>query len=174
MATARLSVQLDKSRGQRQIDSRSALGYRNRGIAYYYAGDHAKAEADLETAAKIKPNDAYIASWREILSYQTKSPSVLVQTESQLDMAVWPGPIVRFLLGETNQKTLFASAKDSDSQKTRKQQCDATFFAGQFELHKGSKDEARRLFQLAVRDCPRQFLEVGAATADLMALDGKR
>ena len=36
------------------------------------------------------------------------------------------------------------------------------------------KEEAKRAFQIAVRDCPRQFLEMGAATADLRALNSKQ
>jgi tetratricopeptide (TPR) repeat protein len=157
-----------------RIDPQSALSYRNRGVAHHYAGAHAKAQADLEAAAKIKPNDAYIASWLEILAYPANSSGFLAQTVSQLDMSAWPGPIARFLLGETTQQTLFALAKASDPQKNRNQQCEANFFVGQFELQKGAKDEARRLLQLAERDCPRNFLEAHAARADLRALDSKR
>ncbi|MGJ5076366.1 tetratricopeptide repeat protein [Bradyrhizobium oligotrophicum] len=157
-----------------RIHPDSVSSYRNRGLAYHYAGAHAKAEADLEAAAKIKPNDPYIASWRELLSYQANSPSALIQTASQLDIAAWPGPIVKFLLGQITQQALFASTKDPDLQKTRKQQCEANFFVGHFELQRGSRDEAKRFLQVAARDCPRQFLEAAAATADLRALDSKR
>jgi lipoprotein NlpI len=156
------------------FDPQYVLSYRNRAIAYHYAGAHEKAQSDLDAAAKIKPKDAYIASWREIISLHDKSPSILAQTEAQLETAEWPGPIVKFLLGDTSQQTLFASAKDPDPQKARGQQCEANFFAGQFQLQKGFRDEAKRLLQLAVRDCPRQFLEAGAAIADLRALDNRR
>jgi lipoprotein NlpI len=47
------------------------------------------------------------------------------------------------------------------------------FFIGTLELQKGSKEKAKRLFQVAASHCPRTFLEWRAAVAELKALEGK-
>ena len=125
-------------------------------------------------AARLMPKDAYIALWREIASRRADERSTLEQAVSQIDMAAWPAPIIRFLLGENTKEGLLAAANDSDVKKSRERLCEVNFFVGQFALQTGSKDEAKRAFQIAVRDCPRQFLEMGAATAELRVLYGKQ
>ena len=152
-----------------RLDQQRAIGYRNRGIAHLYSGSRANALADLDAAARLMPKDAHIAVWREIASRQAGGRSTLEQDVSQIDMAAWPAPIIRFLLGENTQELLLASAKDSDSKKTRARLCEANFFVGQLALQRGSKEEAKRAFQIAVRDCPPEFLEMGAAVAELSA-----
>jgi lipoprotein NlpI len=73
------------------------------------------------------------------------------------------------ILRETTPEALFASAKDSDPKKSRERLCDANFFVGQLALQRGSKEEAKRAFQIVVRDCPPELLEMGAAAAELSA-----
>jgi lipoprotein NlpI len=157
-----------------RLDQQRAISYRNRGIAHLYSGSRANALADLDAAARLMPKDAYIAVWREIASRQADGRSTLEKDVSQIDMAAWPAPIIRFLLRENTQEVLLASAKDPDPKKNRERLCEVNFFVGQFALQTGSKDEAKRAFQIAVRDCPRQFLEMGAATAELRVLNGKQ
>jgi tetratricopeptide (TPR) repeat protein len=152
------------------------IRYRNRGIAHFYGGSRGNAQADLDMAARLMPMDAdtayaYTALWREIISRQTNGPSILAQVVSQLNMAAWPGPIVSFVLGQGTQEAVLAFAKQSDPKQSRERVCEAQFFIGRFALGTGSKDEAKRAFQIAVRDCPRQSLEMGAATAELRALN---
>jgi lipoprotein NlpI len=157
-----------------RLDQQYTSSYRNRGIAHLYSGSRATAQADFDLAARLRPKDAYIALWREIASRRADERSTLEQAVSQIDMTAWPAPIIRFLLGENTQEVLLASAKDSDPKKSRERLCDTNFFVGQLALQRGSKEEAKRAFQIAVRDCPRQFLEMAAATTELRALNGKQ
>jgi GAF domain-containing protein len=83
-------------------------------------------------------------------------------------------PVVRLLLGESTPTALLASATDSDQKKSRERLCEANYFIGQFALQRGSKEEAKRAFQIAGRDCPRQLLEMGAAVAELRVFDKTR
>jgi lipoprotein NlpI len=157
-----------------RLDQKYTISYRNRGIAYLYSGSAAKAQADLETATQLTPKDAYLALWREIAERRANAPSTLAHAVSQIDMATWPAPIARFLQGDGTQAALLASAKDSEPKKSRERLCEANFFIGQLALQRGSKDEAKRAFQISARDCPRQFLEMAAAVAELRALDNKQ
>jgi lipoprotein NlpI len=148
--------------------------HRNRAIAYLYIGSPVKAQADLEMAAQLTPKDAYVPLWREIVEHRANRPSTLVQGAPQIGMEEWPAPIARLLLGETTPAALLASAKDPDPKKSRERLCEATYFVGQLALQKGSKEEAKRAFKMAMRDCPREFLEMGAAVAELKVLDKKQ
>jgi lipoprotein NlpI len=152
-----------------RLDQQYASSYRNRGVAYLYSGSHAKARADFESATQLMPKDAYVALWRELAERRANAASTLAQALSQIDMATWPAPVIRLLLGETTPAALLASAKESDPKKSRERLCDANFFIGQLALQRGSKEEAKRAFQIAVRDCPPEFLEMGAAAAELTA-----
>jgi lipoprotein NlpI len=152
-----------------RLDEQYASSYRNRGVAYLYSGSRAEARADLEMATQLMPKDAYVALWRELAERRANAPSTLAQALSQIEMAAWPAPVIRLLLGETTPAALLASAKESDPKKSRERLCDANFFIGQLALQKGFKEEAKRAFQIAVRDCPPELLEMGAAAAELTA-----
>jgi lipoprotein NlpI len=130
-----------------------------------------KLYADIELAAKLKPEDAYYALWREVATWVANKPSTLVQAASQIDMAKWPAPVVKFFLGEITQASLIDSATDIDRQKTRECLCEANFFVGRIALRRGAREDAKRAFKAALLDCPRQFLETGAAAAELKALE---
>jgi lipoprotein NlpI len=151
-----------------RLDEQYGSSYRNRGVAYLYSGSRPKARADLETATQLMPKDAYVALWRELAERRANASSTLAQALSQLEMTAWPAPVIRFLLGETTPEALLASAKDSDPKKSRERLCDANFFVGQLALQRGSKEEAKRAFQIVVRDCPPELLEMGAAAAELL------
>jgi lipoprotein NlpI len=152
-----------------RLNEQYASSYRNRGIAYLYSGSRAKARADLEMATQLRPKDAYVALWRELAERRANAPSTLAHVLSQIEMGVWPAPVIRLLLRETTPAALLASAKESDPKKSRERLCEANFFIGQLALQRGSKEEAKRAFQIAVRDCPPELLEMGAATAELTA-----
>jgi hypothetical protein len=44
-------------------------------------------------------------------------------------------------------------------------------YRGELALQQGAKAEAARLFRLAAADCPKSFIEYGAAIAELKGLD---
>jgi lipoprotein NlpI len=152
-----------------RLDEQYASSYRNRGIAYLYSGSRAKARADLEMATQLLPKDAYVALWRELVERRANAPSTLAHSLSQIEMAAWPAPVIRLFLGEITPAALLSFAKDSDSKKSQGRLCDANFFVGQLALLRGSKEEAKSAFQIAARACPPEFLEMGAAAAELNA-----
>ena len=152
-----------------RLDQQYAASYRNRSIAYLYTGSRAKARSDLEMATQLMPKDAYVALWRELVERRANAPSTLEQALLQIEMAAWPAPVIRLFLGETTPAALLASAKDSDPKKSRERLCEANFFVGQLALQRGSKEEAKRAFQIVVRDCPPEVLAMGAAAAELSA-----
>ncbi|MGA9092322.1 MAG: tetratricopeptide repeat protein [Bradyrhizobium sp.] len=148
-----------------------ASAYFNRGIAYYIIGGRtADAVADFKKATELNPKDAYAALWRDLAERRNNAPSHLSEAAKQLDMTVWPAPVIRRFLGELDTEQTFGAAFDTDPKTKLAQTCEANFYSGEFALLKKNKKEAQRLLKLAADDCPITFVESTAAIAELIAL----
>jgi lipoprotein NlpI len=153
-----------------RLDPKNARAYISRGRAYLYGGSLAKAQSNFKQASDLNPNDAYIALWLDITERRNNIPSHLSQSATQLDMKAWPAMVVRLFLGEMTPSAVLAAADDKDPKTKQGQECEANFYSGELALIQGAKDEAIRLFRLAASDCPKGFIEWGAANLELKAL----
>jgi lipoprotein NlpI len=154
-----------------KFDDENATGYFNRGVAYYVVGGRAAdAAADFKKASELNPKDAYAALWRDLAERRTNAPSHLPEAAKQLDMTVWPAPVIRHFLGETSAEQTLAAAFDADPRIKLSQTCEANFYSGEFALLKKNKKEAQRLLKLAADECPPSFVESTAAIAELLLL----
>jgi lipoprotein NlpI len=154
-----------------KLDAEDPNPYFNRGVAYYVVGGRtADAIADFKKAAELNPKDAYAALWRDLAERRNDAPSHLAEAAKQLDMTVWPAPVIRLFLGELTAEQTFGSAFDTDPATKSAQTCEANFYSGEFALLKKNKKEAQRLLKLAAADCPSGFIESTAAIAELIPL----
>ncbi|MGA7805553.1 tetratricopeptide repeat protein [Bradyrhizobium sp.] len=152
-----------------RLDPSDAAAYFNRGVAYYVVGGHgADAEADFRKATELLPKDSYAALWRDLAELRNNAPSHLPEAAKQLDMTVWPAPLITQFLGESNAAQTLAAAHDNDPKTNRGRTCEANFYSGEFALLKQNRQEALRLLRLAASDCPRGFIEAPAAMAELI------
>ena len=154
-----------------KLDASEATSYFNRGVAYYVVGGrNPDALADFKKASELDPRDAYAALWRELAERRNNSPSHLAEAAKQLDMTVWPAPVIRHFLGELTIEQTYGAAYDTDPKTKIAQTCEANFYSGEFALLKKNKKEAQRLLKLAADQCPPSFIESTAALAELIPL----
>ncbi|WP_298260029.1 tetratricopeptide repeat protein [Bradyrhizobium sp.] len=154
-----------------KLEPNDSMSYFDRGVAYYTIGDrNADAEADFRKATELNPKDAYAALWRELAERRNSAPSHLAQAAKQLDMTVWPAPVIRLFLGETSIEQTLGAASDTDPQVKAAQTCEANFYSGEFALLKKNKKEAQKLLKLAADNCPPTYVESTAAVAELIPL----
>ncbi len=154
-----------------RLDAEEANAYFNRGVAYYVLGGHtADAVADFKKASELNPKDAYAALWHDLAERRNNATSHLAEASKQLDMTVWPAPVIRHFLGELNTEQTFGAAFDTDPKTKLAQTCEANFYSGEFALLKKDRKEAQRLLKLAANDCPPSFIESTAAVAELIGL----
>jgi len=154
-----------------KLDANEATSYFNRGVAYYVIGGrNPDAIADFKKAAELNPADAYTALWRELAERRNNSPGHLKEAAKQLDMTVWPAPVVRHFLGDLNVEQTYGAAFDTDPRTKAAQTCEANFYSGEVALLKKDRKEAQRLLKLAADQCPPSFIESTAAVADLIQL----
>jgi lipoprotein NlpI len=138
-----------------------------------YAGSLAKAQADFKQATEINAKDVYAALWLDIAERRNNLPSRLSQAKSQIDVKAWPGLLVQLMSGELNQAQVLEASEHKDPDTKRSRVCEVNFYSGELALLKGAKQDATRMFQLALNDCPRDYLEWSAAQAELKALGAK-
>jgi tetratricopeptide (TPR) repeat protein len=155
-----------------KFDTEDATAYFNRGVAYYVVGGHlADAVADFKKASEFNPKDAYAALWRDLAERRTNNVTGhLAEAAKQLDMTVWPAPVIRQFLGELNAEQAVAAAADNDPRTKQAQTCEANFYGGELALLKKNKKEALRQLRLAADNCPRSFVESTAAIAELIQI----
>jgi lipoprotein NlpI len=150
---------------------KAAGQYRICAMAHLQAGSIGQAIAKLDQSRELDPKEPYGAIWREIAGWRDNTPATLSEATAKLDMTKWPAPIIRLMLGTMTAEELLRAADDPEPVKKKGQICEANFFTAQLALKRGAKDEARRLFGLALVDCPPTFVETQAASAELKALD---
>jgi lipoprotein NlpI len=153
-----------------RLDPSNAGTYFSRGRANLYAGALPKALADFDRASALDRKDAYAALWLDIASKRSNLPGRLAAAVAQIDMTKWPAPVIRLYLGQMTPEAALAAADDPDADTKKGQICEANFYTGELDLRQGKKDEATRLFRLAVASCPKSFVEYDGAKAELKAL----
>ena len=82
-------------------------------------------------------------------------------------MTAWPAPIIRMFLGQMTPAAVLAAADSSNAVVKNDHLCEANFYSGELALRSGAKDEAVRLFRLAVASCPHGLDEWDAAKGEL-------
>jgi len=153
-----------------QLDPKNARLIFARGFTHYLAGSLAKALADVSQANALDPAEPYAALWLGILGQRSRLPNQMAKTTANVDMAAWPAPVIKLYLGELTTEAALAAAEHAESSTRRGQLCEVNFYAGDIALRGGAKPEATRLFTLAARDCPKTWIELEAANAELKAL----
>ena len=154
-----------------KLDPDEASPYFNRGVAYYVIGGrNPDAIADFKKAAELNPKDAYTALWRDLAERRNNSPTHLAEAAKQLDMTVWPAPVIRHFLGQLNIEQTFGAAFDTDPKTKAAQTCEANYYSGELALLQKNRKEAQHLLKLAADQCPPTFIESTAAVAGLIQL----
>jgi lipoprotein NlpI len=141
-----------------------------RGVASFYASLINAALSHFRRAYNFDPSAPYAAIWLSIANGRINLPSELTKAVEQIDMTRWPAPIIRFYLGQTSAEAVLGATADPNAKIKAGQVCEAHFYIGEAALRRGAKAEAMRLFRLAAANCPKDFLELPAANAELKAL----
>jgi tetratricopeptide (TPR) repeat protein len=72
---------------------------------------------------------------------------------ARLDLHTWPGPILAFYAGETDE-TALTNAVETGEPDVEQRRCESTFFIGMLKLRNQANDGARVLLSQAMDICP--------------------
>jgi lipoprotein NlpI len=152
-----------------ELDPKDAVAFNNRGRARFALGSFAESATDFAQAAKLRPADAYAVLWPHLARARSgvTDAGELSAAGVTFDPAIWPGPVVAFFLGTSSPETLRQAAELGKTEVVAGQRCEVAFFLGESNVLRGAKAEAEALLRQAVDICPKNFVEYGAAIAEL-------
>jgi lipoprotein NlpI len=149
------------------LDPDDHTGWWVKGVAEFGLARYQASAATLAGYLDRKPEDTYGA----LLLFVAQARAGEADTDrlrshaERFDLAEWPGPVVRYLLGEmTRDQVVEAAGTDAPSH------CDVSFYLGQRFLADGEKEAARVMLQSAADICPANFVEQALARAELSRL----
>jgi lipoprotein NlpI len=82
----------------------------------------------------------------------------------------WPGPVVKFMMGQATREQVASAAQQGDPQKLAERVCDVDFYLGELDLAHNDAAAAKLRFQNAAEKCPFASFERMGATAELANL----
>ena len=138
-----------------------AAGGRNRRLALYYRG-HAhlnlgifqQAADDFEGAGAGQRLAEGLWRYAALVPTPHDARAALGKDIGGDNLADWPGPIARFLLGRLPAGALEVAAETDDAAKRANGKCPSAFFIGMEARRRGDRQRAREQFQLAQARCP--------------------
>jgi tetratricopeptide (TPR) repeat protein len=150
-----------------------SLAYFDRARAELYAGQVVQAADDLATAVKLEPTVAYFDIWLHLARARAgqQDDQELASNAEKLSKSTWPSTIVELFLQSKSPSEVLDRARLSSSPQVRRQRlCEATFYAGEYQLEKTKREAAAQLLKEAVINCPQGFIEQAAAKLELQRL----
>jgi len=159
---------------QARIDSSSGANAWVRGLAFYSKGDLDHAIQDFSHSASDQSTNA---GYGVLLLFLARSRAgadardELKKNSAARDLTKWPGPIVRFYLGEATSDDVLQAAHDADREKNAKQACDANFYLAEYSILQGNRAEAIPMLRKTPDICRPDFLVYRAALAELARLE---
>jgi len=151
----------------------AADAYAYRGYFEMVEGDGPKAAADLAKSAELKIWP-YNVLWLSLARAKANLPDTddhsLKANAARLDLTQWPGPVVKFLMGEEKLEAVAMDAQAGDPAKLIERTCDVDFYSAEYDLTRNQAMAARPLLQRAAEKCPFASFERMGATAELAHL----
>ena len=148
-----------------------ALAYR--GYFELVLGNGQKAAADLGKSATSKVW-LYSAMWLALARSKAGVPDTdnysLANNAMKLDLNQWPGPIVKYLMGQAKREDVVEAANQGDPAKVGERVCDADFYVAEQDIIHNNPVAAKAGFQRAAEKCPFASFERMGATAELMRM----
>jgi tetratricopeptide (TPR) repeat protein len=141
------------------------------GLVQWELGRFDDAATTFEQVVKMRPANAYGVLWLEITRIKAgKADDDLARNAAGLDGTKWPAPVVNVFLGKATPDQAIQAASQAGADLTQNQTCEANFYIGEWQLFHQNEALAKPMLQAAAANCPRDFVELPAAIAELKRL----
>lgn len=150
------------------IDPTPTRVYEYRGHAHFVRGNFAAASGDFAVVVERTPTDGRAVLLRSIAG--ARAGDNVVQTfetdAARVDLTTWPGPIVKYYLGDLDKDALRQAAVTADQESGGDHMCDYGLYVGLGAIIFNDLETARTLLQQAELDCPTGSFAYVAAKAE--------
>jgi tetratricopeptide (TPR) repeat protein len=144
----------------------AGVGFSGRGFARMMKGDLKGANEDFAHALDFNVWDTQTMLWLHFSRARLGQDDSedLAKEALRFDPKKWPGPALSFALGKLPLNSMLLAAKDPSELKTRQQEAEAYFYAGEYYLATHRPLAAKKMFREALdRNVPYRWAHVGAA-----------
>ena len=123
----------------------------------------------LGPLADAYPELPEVALWFTLAQRRAgnRADETLKSRTQQLNLEIWPGPVVRLYLGQISRDAVQAAAGDADPKIAKRQSCQAAFYIAELDLVSGQKEAARPEFQHAIDTCRKGYAFARMAKAEM-------
>jgi tetratricopeptide (TPR) repeat protein len=143
----------------------------------WQAGRFDEAAADFERSARLDARarsvqQIYDLLWAKLsrLKAGTADDPEFTEAVRSLGADDWPRPILDLLLGASTSEAVNAAAAKGDPDAQVNQNCEVGFYVGEWQLLHGNEPAAKALLERAVNTCPKSFIELDPAIAELKTI----
>ncbi len=129
--------------------------YRSRGLFYLSTGRFSSAEADFASATAFNSGWTEQAETDSLYQYlaaikaRKDGTPILEAAAKKYGLTKWPGPLVKFCLGQAKAADVVAAIDDKFAMEAKRQRAEAYFFLGEIASVQGSTAEATSWLQRA-------------------------
>jgi lipoprotein NlpI len=158
-----------------QVNPKNPKIYLEHGFPCARFGRFKAAASDFEIAANVNPTDHYAVIWRYLT--QSRSDPAAAQAEFErraaaLDLAAWPGSVVRLYLGQIGMEDVVPSP-DASQFDLQNFAMEAPFYCAEYLLLHGDKKAAVEKFKIVAAIKRYDVEEVSQAEVELARLSAE-
>ncbi len=141
------------------------------GIAQWIDGSYRAAARNFARSAADPKLAAFSYLWLYLAAAKRRSSDDdFAQNAPKLDLAAWPGPIVKLFLGQAVPDEVFAAAKQGEPDAQKDHLCEADFFVAEWQLSKSDPASAKSLLSDAAAVCRDELPESFISRIELARL----
>lgn len=156
-----------------EIDPGHPALYLGRGKAHLFLEDFKASIEDFKVAVRLRPLNPYSVIWLHIarLHAHDRDDDEFAENAAKLKRDLWPSKVVDLYLGTSDAEQVVSAALATNDD-TGKHGCEADFFVGDYEGHRGDSTRSKELLQRVVTKC-RAFDAVFSAAQSELQLAGR-
>jgi tetratricopeptide (TPR) repeat protein len=159
-----------------RLNSNYTAAYGSRGYAYFFQSNLPAAIADFVHTISAEPSSSAALSsvlmLHVIMKRQGRGDAhQLSQVAASADLSKWPGPLLKFDLGQmTADEAMVAATSRGTDREKKWQTCDVDYFTGEEALLHHQQMTALARLESARNSCPKGNLFYSAALLELKRL----
>lgn len=158
------------------VNPKFPYSYEARGEAYLFQSNLAEATASFKEAIAAAPSSTVAVFAVLMLHVAMKGQrhddaQELASVAAAADLSKWPGPVLKFDLGQMTADDVLKAAANPDANIQKWQVCEANYFTGEDALFHNQRTTALTHLKAARDDCPKGYSAYVAVLIELKRLE---
>jgi tetratricopeptide (TPR) repeat protein len=159
-----------------RVNPKYPYSYESRGEAYLFQSNLTAATASFKDAIAAAPSSTVAVFAVLMLHVAVKGQrhddaQELASVAAAADLSKWPGPVLKFDLGQMTADDVLKAAANADANIQKWQICEANYFTGEDALFHHQRTTALAHLKAARDDCPKGYSAYLAVLMELKRLE---